>query len=123
MIKQFMNFFDLSEVWALLIPLFILQWKKEQPAYMKPVIFYLWSALLVNVLADGIAEFNRVSEGYKFSNTPLYNLHSLLRFTCFTWFFSLLKLRSHKLLQILLPVLYLLYVVYEFIFVQKIFLI
>ena len=121
MAEQFARFFDLSEVWALLIPLYILQWKKKQPVFMKPVIFYLWSALLINFLADSIAEYNRVSPGYRFSNTPLYNLHSVLRFTCFTWFFYLLQLGVNKTLQILLLVLYLAYVAYQFIFAQKFF--
>jgi hypothetical protein len=84
---------DWSEVWALLIPLFVLMLKRQQPVYMKPVIVYLWLAILLNLSGDIVVQINFFNSRIVYSNNPLYNLHSLIRFTCFAWFFS--KIKQH----------------------------
>ena len=81
-----------SEVWALLIPLFVLLLRPKQPFYLKPVILYLWAALFLNLTGDIIGEYNKNHPGWHLSNNPLYNIHSLLRFTCFSYFFILIGL-------------------------------
>jgi hypothetical protein len=81
-----------SEVWALLIPLSILYiYRKKQPIYLKPVIAYLWLALVMNVLADIIGDFKMYLPAWAQSNNPLYNIHSVVRFGCFSYFFITLR--------------------------------
>lgn len=84
---------DWSEVWALLIPLFILGFRHSQPAYMKPIIAYLWIALVLNVVIDIISELKQSFPSWLswlHSNNVLYNIHSLIRVACFIYFFRLL---------------------------------
>jgi hypothetical protein len=84
--------FDWSEVWALLIPIcMIVVFRRRQPAFLKPVIVYLWVAFCVNLCADVVADFKSHLPSYLQSNNPLYNIHSLLMLVCFTYFFVLLK--------------------------------
>src|SRR5689334_975978 len=79
---------DWSEVWAITIPLIVvLTLGKRQPAFIKPVIVYLWVALIINLLADIIADFKTYLPGWAYSNNPLYNIHSIVRFACFSYFF------------------------------------
>src|ERR1700759_490911 len=80
---------DWSEVWALLIPLVFLLFAPKQPALLTPVIIYLCLALVLNLFGDIIADFKKP---YHFpawlqSNNPIYNLHSVVRFACFSYFF------------------------------------
>ncbi|WP_147205523.1 hypothetical protein [Segetibacter aerophilus] len=83
---------DWSEVWAILIPLFILRiTHKKQPFYLKPVITYLWLALVMNLLVDVVGDFKAYLPSWAQSNNPIYNIHSLVRFGCFSYFFILLR--------------------------------
>lgn len=86
--KIFEKILDLSEVWAPLIPL-VFVFRHKQPALLKPIIIYLWLALILNFFGDIIGEFSvRLNFPYWLqSNNPLYNLHSLIRFACFSYFF------------------------------------
>ena len=110
-----------SEVWALLIPLFVLLLRPKQPFYLKPVILYLWAALFLNLTGDIIGEYNKNHPGWHLSNNPLYNIHSLLRFACFSYFFILLKQRFFTPIKKILPVIFILFVMIEFSFFEKIF--
>lgn len=83
--------YDWSEVWALLIPLSVLFFYPRQPSYLKPVVFYIWIALALNLVADIIGDFKAHLPGWMQSNNPLYNLHSIVRFVCFSAFFTALK--------------------------------
>lgn len=84
--KVLQEIFDWSEVWALGIPLIALFLKPRQPRYLCPVIWYLWIALCINVLIDIISDFpERTFLGG--SNNTLYNIHSVVRFICFSLFF------------------------------------
>ena len=93
--------FNWSEVWALLIPLFFLMFRNKQPALITPVIVYLCLAFLLNLFGDIIADFKRP---YHFpawlqSNNPIYNLHSVVRFACFSYFFIALPQPQFKTLK------------------------
>ena len=84
---------DWSEVWAILVPLSVLLFRKSQPAFLKPVIYYLWVALLLNTVGDIISELKEDFPSWLHwlrSNNVLYNIHSLIRFALFTYFFRLL---------------------------------
>lgn len=78
---------DWSEVWAILIPLIALQVKREQPASLKPVIVYVWLAFFINIGIDVIMTINIYFRNDFLSNNPLYNLHSVTRFICFSIYF------------------------------------
>lgn len=86
-------FFDWSEVWALLIPISVILIKKTDNQNLRPIIIYVFIAFFVNLAADVIADFK---EAYNFpvfmqTNTFLYNIHSIVRFTCFSSFFVMVK--------------------------------
>ncbi|MEJ7828672.1 MAG: hypothetical protein WKF91_10760 [Segetibacter sp.] len=112
---------DWSEVWALLIPLFVLVVRGKQPPLLKPVIVYLWLALLFNFIADIIGDFKRYFPAWIQSNNPLYNVHSLVRFACFSYFFISLKQSSTNAIQKIIPFLSLLFVLINFSFFENFF--
>lgn len=106
--------FDWSEVWALLIPITQLLLKPKQPSFLKPVIFYLVMAFALNLACDFLSEYNKGHRGDEISNNPLYNVHSVIRFICFAWFFILLKQKFYKSFDKLLPFVYVAAVIINF---------
>ncbi len=111
------------EVWALFIPLVVLLIKKKQPGYLKPVIIYLWLALIINLLANISWKFKA---HYNFpvwfqTNTYFYNLHSVVRFFLFSWFFIKLGQPFLSTLKKIIPVLFLIFIFVNFIFFQDFF--
>src|SRR5579863_2036511 len=112
---------DWSEVWALLIPLIFLLFVRKPPALLTPVIIYLWLALILNLFVDVIADFKKP---YHFpawlqSNNPIYNLHSLVRFACFSYFFISLPQPAFKTFKKAIAVLFVLYTVINFTFFEN----
>ena len=99
---------DWSEVWALLIPLIYLLFKNHQPRYLKPVIIYLFVALLLNVTGNIIADYKAWLPSWMQSNNPLYNVHSIIRYICFSYFFVALNQSSFSVIKKMLPILSLL---------------
>lgn len=99
--------FDWAESWAPLIPLAVLLWYPSQPAYLKPVIIYLWISIILNTAANiiwkqevlGLALFTD-------NNTPIYNIHSIIRFSLFATFFISLKHNFAKKTKLLIPIVY-----------------
>jgi len=79
---------DWSEVWAPLIPLLYFLFNRQQPRYLKPVIVYLFIALFINLVGDIIGDFKARLPQWMQSNNPLYNIHSIIRFICFIYFFK-----------------------------------
>lgn len=106
--------FNWSEVWALLIPLLVLARHSKQPRYLQPVIVYLWIALLINLGADIIGDFRNQLPVQLQSNIVLYNLHSIIRFICFSLFFILLNQPFFGLLKKLLPVIFIIFIIINF---------
>jgi len=112
-----------SEVWSLLIPIIVLLKHRNQPSYLKPIQIYVWVAFVLNIAADIIADFK-----YKWhlptvlhSNTVIYNIHSVLRFSCFCAFFIALKQPFFTRLKKLLPIFSLLFIVINFTFFEYFF--
>ena len=103
---MFQVILDWSEVWALLIPLVAYHFHHRQPNYFKPVIVYLYGALLLNLSSDFIGDFLSHLPDWLQSNLLLYAFHSLFRLLCFASFFSQLKQPHLRLLRISLPWLY-----------------
>ncbi len=107
MTKVLRIIFDWSEVWALLIPLFQLLIKPRQPRYLRPVIFYLCVALLLNLAVDILGEYNKYHRGLEsISNNPLYNIHSVVRFACFSYFFILLRQSFFNKMKKIIPIIF-----------------
>lgn len=66
---------------------------------MKPVIVYLWIALVLNLICDSMMlVYDKLPGEYR-SNTIFYNIHSLARFICFVTFFYRLGPSPYRLLQ------------------------
>ncbi len=110
---------DWAEVWAVLIPITYFLFHRKQPAYLKPVIIYLFAALFINLVADAIADYKRYFPSWMQSNNPLYNVHSVIRFVCFSYFFVTLKQSAFRKLKMILPNLSLIIIIINFIFVEN----
>lgn len=81
-----------SEVWALLIPLSMLLFRRQEyDPLLKSVIVYLWLGFLINLAIDGIMMINIHFKKDLFSNNFLYNVHSVVRFACFSFYFIRLQ--------------------------------
>lgn len=119
MLGRLQLIFDWSEVWALLIPLLILIYKREQPVFLKPVIVYLWIALVLNLAADIIGDFRSHFPHWLNSNNILYNIHSLVRFACFFYFFRLLGKNFKAALDQIINLSALIFIVFNFIFIES----
>jgi hypothetical protein len=104
---------DWSEVWILLLPIIAIYRNPGQPVYLKPVLVYLIIALLCNLTCDLMVLFAKSLPPSLRTNTIIYNIHSLTRFICFTWFFFTLPFKHYKYLQMLLTAIFLLiFIVY-----------
>ena len=114
---------DWSEVWAPLIPLTILLIRKNQPSYLKPVIYYVIFALVINTIGNIIWDFKKAWNFPQWlqSNNFLYNLHSIVRLLLFTWFFILLKQPFLETIKKVVPVLFMVFVLINFIFFEDFF--
>lgn len=105
-----------SEVWALLIPLGFVLFGGKLPALLMPVVVYLWIALILNLFGDVIGDFKRP---YHFpawlqSNNPIYNIHSVARFACFSYFFISLPQPQFKTLKKVIALAFVLFFIVDF---------
>jgi hypothetical protein len=116
--------FDWSEVWALLIPLFFIVFRHKQPASLKPVIIYLWLALVLNLCGDAIGDFKKIYHlpHWLQSNNPLYNIHSVVRFACFSYFFISLPQPQFKTFKKIIVLVFVVYFIIDFAFFEHFFL-
>jgi hypothetical protein len=119
--KLFRTLLDWSEVWATLIPIAMYLFHRKQPKYMYPVITYFFLALLINFCGNIIADFKKYLPGWLQSNNPLYNVHSMVRFVCFSLFFIGLGQNRFKVIYKLLPILSLLIFLLNFSLVDRFF--
>ena len=121
MVKILMIALDWSEVWALVIPLLILLFHRKQPEFLKPVIVYLFLALLLNVIVDTIMVFKSHFPSWLQSNNPFYNIHSIIRFICFSLFFIQLPMGAFSKLRKVLAVLLMVFLGINFCFFENFF--
>lgn len=108
-----------SEVWAPLIPLSILSFKRYQPAFLKPVIAYLVFAVFINLAGDIIGAFPGYLPSWLQSNNPLYNVHSIVRFICFSYFFTAIPQSSSTKLKFILPAVSVLIIIINFGYIEN----
>lgn len=109
-----------SEVWALLIPLCFIFPIRKQKTFLKPVCYYLIIALILNLVANIISNQKAIGLPLPWhSNTMLYNLHSFIRFACFASFFILLKQKHYVYINKIIPYLYAVILLLNFILFNK----
>ncbi len=111
LLNVFRSIFDWSEVWALFLPLAILFKYKPKKDWVKPVIIYLFIALVLNIVIDFMWYVNKNNwfdsrPGDRWNNNILYNLQSVNRLFLFSWFFSTLGDHFKKITR-LLPAIFL----------------
>jgi len=114
-------FFDWSEVWAPIIPLLVLPLRPKQPVFLRPVIIYLFAGIFINLASDIIADYKKYFPSWLQSNTVLYNIHSIVRFGCFSSFFILLTQTFYSSQKKILPLFYLVFLLINFTFSEKFF--
>jgi hypothetical protein len=112
---------DWSEIWAMIIPLSVLLFRRQQPVSLRPVVIYLWLGFLINVGIDIIMAINVYLDRAALSNNPLYNIHSVVRFGCFSFYFIHLQKNSFSRLKRFLGLLGITFLVVNFIFFENFF--
>ncbi len=122
MLDKLKLFFDWSEVWAPLIPIFVLAKKRNQPRFLRPVTIYILVALFINLLGDVIGDFKQYLPKWLHENTYLYNIHSVIRFVCFSYFFISLKQDYYKIIKRIIPFFYIVFLFIDLIFSSENFL-
>lgn len=95
--------------------------RRQQPSSLRPVIIYLWLGFLVNVVIDAIMAINGFLHNFNLSNNPFYNVHSVIRFGCFSLYFIHLQKNSFTMLKKFLPVVAIAFLVINFIFFENFF--
>lgn len=110
---------DWSEVWAPMIPLSVLLFRHQQPPSLKPVIIYLWAGFLINSIIDAIM----AARAYfpDLSNNPFYNIHSIVRFACFSFYFIQLQKNSFTRLKKWLAASSVVFLLINFVFFENFF--
>src|SRR5687768_1899726 len=121
MVDYLIKALNWSEVWALLIPLVILLLRRRQPVTLKPIIIYIWLAFLLNLVIDIITAINTYRHNFDLSNNPLYNLHSVVRFSCFSFYFIQLQPSSFTRLKKILAILYVVFLITNFLLFENFF--
>lgn len=115
------EFWAWSEVWALLIPLTVLFFRKKKlEEELTPVLIYLWVALVLTAVGDFTYRFQLRLDlpQWMRNNTALYNIHSIVRLTLFSWFFIRLKQPFLSGIKKILPVLFFGFVVIHFLLLK-----
>jgi hypothetical protein len=110
---------DWTEFWATIIPLLVLIWRRKQPKYIQPIIIYLWIALFINLIGDIIGDFGRHLPSWLQSNNVLYNIHSLIRFGCFGYFFYLINKTFNHWVNRIVNTMALIFILYDFIILES----
>jgi hypothetical protein len=105
---------DWSEVWAPLIPLLLLLIKPKQPKPFTPIIIYLLVAVIIDSLIDIGWKFKSHVPLLLQDNNFLYNVHSVIRFICFSTFFTLLNQAYHTKLKKIVPILSIAFLIINF---------
>jgi len=121
MVDYLLKILDWSEVWALLIPLIVLLFNRRQPTTLKPIITYLWLAFILNLGIDIILLINVYYEKFVMSNNFLYNMHSIVRFVCFSLYFMQLPQTSFTKFKKVLAAISVLFIIINFGFFENFF--
>ncbi|MEO6188877.1 MAG: hypothetical protein ABIO77_08530 [Ginsengibacter sp.] len=79
------------------------------------MVVYILLALPINIIADIIGDFHKnLPDLYWLQvNIYLYNIHSVIRFVCFSYFFIQLRQEYYSKFKKIIPILYLLFLVID----------
>lgn len=120
LLKEALNW---SEVWALLIPLAILLWKRNRTPYLKPVRIFVWIILFINIFIDIISNLKKslgiLPNDFLWNNNVFYNVESIVRLLLFAWFFILLHQRFMHRVKAIIPFIFLGLAIINFIFFEN----
>jgi hypothetical protein len=106
---------EYTELWATMLPLLVLLFKKRDEHFLIPVKIYLIITLLLNSWIT-LAYFDVIQ-----NNHFIYSLVAFCRLLCFTWFFVLLHIwTNRKIIWILFSGAIIL-IVFNFIFLEDFF--
>jgi len=98
---------------------------KQSPAYMKPLKIYVILALIINTFAILIQEYKQkwgIHPGdFLWSNNFLYNTQSILRLLTFSAFFIMLNQRFMHRVKRIVPFLFIIMTLVNFIFFEDYF--
>jgi hypothetical protein len=97
--------------------------RDKTPTVLKPVVVYLWLALFLNTFGDVIGDFDKRLHfpAWLQSNNPLYNIHSVARFGCFSYFFISLPQPQFKTLKRIIAAVFVLFFIIDFSFFEDFF--
>jgi hypothetical protein len=120
----FRSIFDWAEVWALLIPLTIFIIRKPVANWIRPVKWYVITALFLNICINIFWYINKFElfgskPGHIWNNNVLYNLNSVARLLLFAWFFNLLRQRFMHRVKAIIPYAFLVFVLINFIIYEN----
>jgi hypothetical protein len=124
MIKIYHDILNWSELWALLIPISFLFIRKPTNQSVKPVKWYLITALLFNtcIILMWYANNHEIwgsKKGHYWNNNVFYNLNSIARLLYFSWFFNLLHQRFMHRVKAIIPYGFIIFVLINFIFFEN----
>ena len=121
MVRYLLFALDWSEVWAMIIPISVLLFRRQKPASLRPIVVYLWLGFLINIIIDSIFAININVPGFALSNNPLYNIHSVVRLGCFSFYFIRIQPNSFRRVKKALALLFAGFVLVNFIFFENFF--
>lgn len=104
-----------------MFPLGVLLFRRNQPSTIKPIRWYLFLGFALNLAIDIIMLLNMQREEGYLSNNPLYNLHAVVRFACFSAYFIHLPQNSFRQIKKGLALVSFLFLLVNFIFFENFF--
>lgn len=121
MVDIFRLMLDWSEVWASMFPIAMFMVYRKQPSYMRPIVIYFCIAFCLYLVGNVISDYKKHLPSWMQSNNPIYNLHSMVRFICFSIFFIKLQQKKLDWVYKLLPLVSLLIFVLNFTLIDDFF--
>ena len=107
---------DFAEVWIFVFPFYTWIKAGRQPATMRPVMIYLVMAFLLNLYCDILPEIAKYLPDEMYTNTIVYNIHSVSRFVLFFLFFYDLGQRHYNPIRTSIILLYIVWFIVYFTF-------
>jgi hypothetical protein len=81
---------DITEIWAVLIPLAFYFYYRPRYVWVPPIRLFLFLALILGLIIDFIW-FGNSEDWFAWDNNIYYNVISIVRLLTFSWFFSLIS--------------------------------
>lgn len=105
----------------MIIPLSVFLFRRQQHPSLRPIIVYIWIGFLINVVIDVIMVIREYFPNDYLSNNPFYNIHSVVRFACFSFYFIKLQPKSFVRLKKILAIASAFFMVINFGFLENFF--